>query len=280
MPTFRTECDVEADRSTVWKFVKDINNWADMFPGYQRHLELGADFYRWEIRGETGAWSRLVEFDVQVMEWNEPESVVFALEGRTEPITGTGSFRTSSADSSDHCRVVFELDARASGAAAPMINALLERFLRERADDFLADLGSRITTLRPGVPALRDALQVVPTGPGYIDLACTGPRNGDTERWLLERLEPALRRWPYVRRVDRFQVASTSKLATFRYWLRTSDVRASFRHPFPAELVAEAGMRDIQVEAPMAFHRLSRWRSRPWSARVDAARSRWLRKSP
>lgn len=139
MPSFSQEIEATVPQEAAWTFVRTLGNWASLFPGYQRHLEVDDDNFVWQIRGESGVWSRLVEFEVHVQEWNEPGEVRFALRGKTEPVTGTGRF--SLKPTSDQATAMgFELTAEGRGPTAPLLNALLKKFVAEQSGPFLERL--------------------------------------------------------------------------------------------------------------------------------------------
>jgi len=79
-------------REIVWDFVKDIDNFAPFFLGYQEHrIENDTDSV-WVLKGDLGAMTRRLEFRVHITEWNGPDVVRFEIQGLNEAMTGEGTF--------------------------------------------------------------------------------------------------------------------------------------------------------------------------------------------
>jgi carbon monoxide dehydrogenase subunit G len=224
VPKLSDEISVDADRSALWAYAKEVDNWARLFPGYQRHLLVDTDHYFWQVRGEAGAWSRLIEFDVYVTAWSDPEDVRFRLESRSEPVQGTGRFYTRS----DQTGTVmgFELDLQATGSAAPMINALLKKYVTELSGPFLAALRQ---DLEERGRAVEDGPVVsVPYGtPGVVIVEYRAPRTSQVEDWWRRTRLPALLGQSAVRSVRRLELTITGALAEYRELIETSDMAAT-----------------------------------------------------
>lgn len=185
MPRYERQVPVNATREQVWDFVCDVDRWADLFPGYQRHVRIDEDRFTWQIRGEAGVWSRLVEFDVEVQTWNPPTNVVFELTGKTEPVQGLGTFRIS--DGQDTTSTIgFELTAEGKGPTAPMLNSLLDKFLSEQAGVFLTTLAEELLMVTQSGSAPAEARartdRAAPTAQADGEVAQAAPPDGDVER--------------------------------------------------------------------------------------------------
>ncbi|MNF41470.1 hypothetical protein D3C85_892280 [compost metagenome] len=76
----------------VWDFVKEMDNWAPLLTGYQRHEKINDDESIWFVKGELGGMTRVAEFHVKVTEWAAPDRVTFVMRGLHEPVTGAGEF--------------------------------------------------------------------------------------------------------------------------------------------------------------------------------------------
>jgi carbon monoxide dehydrogenase subunit G len=235
VPTFSDEIAVDSERRAVWSYVKDVDNWAHLFPGYQRHLLVEDDHYFWQLRGETGAWSRLVEFDVRVKEWSDPDHVVFELDSRSEPVTGTGRFYTRTADGRGSI-MGFELETHATGSAAPMINALLKRFVNEASAPFLRTLAVALSEHRDA--ADDSPSRTLPPGmPGVVIVEYRAPRTEAFDQWWRCTRLPKLRRDPYVHGFQRLEVAAGGNVVDYRELLESEDAAATLKseHAFASE---------------------------------------------
>jgi hypothetical protein len=92
MPSVEHDLLIPAPFSRVWPFVRDMDNWAPLVTGYQRHQKLNNRESVWFLKGELGGLTRVAEFKAVVEEWDENGRVSFKLVGINEPITGNGAF--------------------------------------------------------------------------------------------------------------------------------------------------------------------------------------------
>ncbi|MGE0774883.1 MAG: CoxG family protein [Sphingomonadaceae bacterium] len=95
MPSVEHDRIVAAPFSRVWPFVRDMDNWAPLVTGYQRHEKLSDTESVWHLKGELGGLTRIAEFKALVTEWDESGKVSFTLQGVNEPVTGEGHFVAS-----------------------------------------------------------------------------------------------------------------------------------------------------------------------------------------
>ncbi|HKJ23908.1 MAG TPA: SRPBCC family protein [Myxococcota bacterium] len=98
-------------REAIWDFVKDIDNFAPFFMGYQLHAQQSETKSTWVLKGDLGAMTRMLKFRVTITEWNGPDVVRFEIQGLNEAMTGEGSFRMQPYEDAG--------DAAAAEAAAP-----------------------------------------------------------------------------------------------------------------------------------------------------------------
>ena len=92
MPSAEYARIVAAPFPEVWGFVRDMDNWAPLITGYQRHEKLSDEESFWFLKGELGGLTRVAEFKVRIVEWDESGRARFDLQGVNEPVTGSGSF--------------------------------------------------------------------------------------------------------------------------------------------------------------------------------------------
>jgi carbon monoxide dehydrogenase subunit G len=91
MPTVAYTTEMRMPLDTVWAFIRDMNNWAPLLTGYQKHEILDGTDSLWTLKGEMGILSRRVELFAHVTEWIEPERVSFTLKGINEVVEGGGT---------------------------------------------------------------------------------------------------------------------------------------------------------------------------------------------
>ena len=90
MPEVEYTTKMALSRELVWEFVKDMNNWAPMLTGYQKHEIIDDKDSIWTLKGDVGILSRMVRLKAHVTEWSDRDRVAFTLEGQNEKVDGGG----------------------------------------------------------------------------------------------------------------------------------------------------------------------------------------------
>lgn len=134
---------VPVAREAVWRFVRDISNWADAVPGYQTHVVVDDERSRWTVKGDLKVVSRVVEVEVVVTAWREPHEVCFTLRGLNEQVHGHGRFVTTASGPGETV-LGFHLAMQAGGTIGPMVDALLQPVLPKLAAVFAGNLARRL----------------------------------------------------------------------------------------------------------------------------------------
>lgn len=228
MPAVRRDAEVRADRENVWAFVRKLDNWAPLLPGYERHVERNENSFWWQVRGESGPFSRLLELDVNVSRWNDPDDVVFDLKALNEPFGGRGRFATVAAGNGT--RLSFELELDAYGATAPMVNVLIARYLNGSATTFLDNVVECIAA-EPRPDAASDEAEALRGRRGHIVVTYRAPRDPEFETWLHGPHYDDLLRQPAVRAVRRLEpIDATGDTAFYVALIESDDLEATLRY--------------------------------------------------
>jgi hypothetical protein len=90
MPEVEYSTRMHLTPEEIWEFVKDMNNWAPMLTGYQKHEIQSETDSIWTLKGDVGVLSRMVQLKAHVTEWNGPAKVAFTLTGLNEQVDGGG----------------------------------------------------------------------------------------------------------------------------------------------------------------------------------------------
>jgi carbon monoxide dehydrogenase subunit G len=245
MPAVHREADVPVAPDAVWRFVRRLDNWAPLLPGYERHVERDESSFWWQVRGESGPFSRLLELDVNVSSWNEPEDVRFDLQALNEPFGGSGRFATARRDG--RTQLTFELELNAKGAMAPMVNTLIASYLDGSATTFLDNVVTRIAQQASGREA--DAAERLRGQRGAIVVTYTAPRSREFEAWLHGPHYDDLLRQPQVRSVRRLEpVDATGDRAFYMALIESDDLGATlaYRNGAGRPAQAEADERGLE----------------------------------
>lgn len=125
MPIAEYSTSTKLPIETIWNFVKEMDNWADLVTGYQSHEKQSDEDSTWVLKGDLGPMSRMLKLQVHITEWNGPERVAFELKGINELMDGHGIFELST----------YEEEAVPGADAAPaerknFILRLLEAIMR------------------------------------------------------------------------------------------------------------------------------------------------------
>lgn len=133
--------DVPIER--VWNFVKDMDHWAPLVPGYIRHEKLNSRQSTWEFYTDIGIMKKKISLMVTIKEWIEPTKVTFDLKGLNENFTGKGYFQADSIGVGK-TRMTGYLDIVAEGIMGKMVNKILQTTIPEMAEEMTANIASKI----------------------------------------------------------------------------------------------------------------------------------------
>jgi len=157
VPSVEHDRIVAAPFSRVWPFVRDMDNWAPLVTGYQRHEKLSDTESVWHLKGELGGLTRVAEFKALVTEWDESGKVSFTLQGVNEPVTGEGNFVAEALGSAAEAPVPAAPEPARPGFFARITQAIA-RFVYNRI--FGAPARSQPSTA-PAAPAGGEETRIV-----------------------------------------------------------------------------------------------------------------------
>jgi len=151
-------------REVIWDFVKDLDNFAPFFMGYQEHHQETETESIWVLKGDLGAMTRMLKFKVNITEWNGPDIVRFEITGINEAMTGVGTFELKPFEDESDVAAADVAPAATKGPIARFFEAIFRFFFQlvrgkpERAEG--ADTGPAAGTTR-----IEFRLRVDPGGP-------------------------------------------------------------------------------------------------------------------
>jgi carbon monoxide dehydrogenase subunit G len=128
MPQGKHEILIDVPIEKVWDFVKDMDNWAPLLPGYISHEKLNEKQSKWTFKETVGVLKKKISLQVTIKEWVEPVRVTFDLKGINENLTGNGYFKADPVDV-NRTRMTGYLEMTAEGALAPVMNAVMKTSL-------------------------------------------------------------------------------------------------------------------------------------------------------
>ena len=134
---------IQVERTAVWQFVKDLNNWAPLAKGYQSHEIVNDNESIWTVKGDIGPISRVTKFNIHITEWLENEGVTFVMKGLNEPINGQGAIRlVDDPDGGTEIRANAEIQV--GGALGPVVNHLIVPWIGAGADELVTKIAQAL----------------------------------------------------------------------------------------------------------------------------------------
>ncbi|NHM33957.1 CoxG family protein [Neobacillus terrae] len=149
MPSGKTEIIMDLSIREVWNFVKDMDSWAPLVPGYITHKKISEHLSEWVFKQDIGIIKKKVTLLITIKEWIEPEKVTFTLNGVTENITGEGYFQAESLGK-NRTKMTGYLDMTAGGPIAAMMNAVLKNSVPKTGEKMTAAIAAKLGEIKAG----------------------------------------------------------------------------------------------------------------------------------
>ena len=141
MPSGMHQVELELPITVIWNFVKDMDNWAPLVPGYVNHEKLNNHQSTWEFKGDIGILKKTVSLMIDIKEWIPPHRVSFDL--KAEKYTGEGYFEAK-AINTNKTKLIGYLDVTAVGAMEGMKNSLLKNAIPKSAEEMAEAISSKL----------------------------------------------------------------------------------------------------------------------------------------
>ncbi|GEB30703.1 MULTISPECIES: CoxG family protein [Brevibacillus] len=143
MPQGIHDIEVPLPIRTVWEFVRVLDHWVVLVPGYISHEVINERRVTWSFTGDIGILKKEISLQVDITEWNEPTEVKFMLTGINENFTGEGYFKAQ--ELGEKCtKMTGFLDITAKGLKAPMVNSILKSHVPQLTTELAEAVASRM----------------------------------------------------------------------------------------------------------------------------------------
>ncbi len=142
MPSGMHQVELELPIGVIWNFVKDMDNWAPLVPGYLTHEKLNNRQSTWEFKGDLGIMKKKFSLMIDIKEWRPPTKVCFDLKG--EKYFGEGYFEAD-AINKNKTRLTGFLDVTAVGSMEAMKNSLLKNAISKSAEEIALAISAKLT---------------------------------------------------------------------------------------------------------------------------------------
>ncbi|WP_442599751.1 CoxG family protein [Neobacillus sp. D3-1R] len=147
MPSGIHHIEINLPIEDIWNFVKDMDNWAPLVPGYIQHEKLNEKQSTWEFKSDIGIMKKKVSLMITINEWIEPTKVIFQLTGINEKFRGNGYF-TAEPLSSEKTKMTGFLDIHAEGAMGGMVNNILKTVVPKTAEELAEAISLKLEELK------------------------------------------------------------------------------------------------------------------------------------
>lgn len=131
----------------VWNFVKNMDNWAPLVPGYTEHVMKNDQESVWRIHGDLGVVEKTVSLKVTITEWIEPTNVRFQVSGLNGNCTGEGYFKASSL-SENETEMTGYLNMKIKGMMGTVVNPILKTLLPKAGRQFTETVAAEMLRAR------------------------------------------------------------------------------------------------------------------------------------
>lgn len=146
MPSGTHQIEVELPINKIWDFVKDMDNWAPLIPGYIQHRKITNRQSTWELYSNIGFIKKKINLMATIKEWIEPTRVTFNLEGLNEELSGGGYFLAELIDK-NKTRITGFLEITAGGTLGPLVNEVLKSYLPKVTEEMTIGIATKLKEL-------------------------------------------------------------------------------------------------------------------------------------
>lgn len=140
---------IASSQQTVWTFIKDMNNWAPLIPGYLAHEMISANEVIWVFEADLGFIKKPVKLKIDIIDRQEPTLLHFKLEGLSDNFSGGGHFKIVETDQTTSSLEGY-LDISSGGLMGAMMNPILKTFVPKTIEELTNNI---TTTIVSGIPA-------------------------------------------------------------------------------------------------------------------------------
>lgn len=145
MPSGIHQVILDVPIEVIWNFVKDMDNWAPLVPGYVIHEKINSRQSTWEFQGDIGLFKKKVNLMINIKEWSPPTRVSFDLEG--EKYTGNGYFEVKEIKRNQSQLTGF-IEVNAIGKMEGMKNSFLKNAIPKSAEEIATAISAKLEELK------------------------------------------------------------------------------------------------------------------------------------
>lgn len=134
-------------QQTAWDFIKNMDNWAALIPGYLAHEMVSNDEVIWVFEADLGFIKKPVKLKIDIAERQEPSAIQFKLEGLSDNFTGGGHFKLAEVDG-ENSSLEGYLDISSGGLMGAMMNPILKTFVPKTIEELTNNIATELTAVQ------------------------------------------------------------------------------------------------------------------------------------
>lgn len=143
MPEGTYTKELHIPRATIWDFIKDMDHWAPLVPGYITHHIRNDKQSTWKFKGDLGFIQKKIHLRVDITEWKEPSLITFQLTGLNEKFSGNGYFKAQEKSDST-TNMTGHLTINAKGLKGALVNSVLKTFVPNLTRDLTTNISDKL----------------------------------------------------------------------------------------------------------------------------------------
>ncbi|MBW8347859.1 SRPBCC family protein [Bacillus sp. IITD106] len=143
MPSGMHQVEVDLPIHKVWIFVKDMDNWAPLIPGYIQHRKFTNRQSIWKFYSDIGIIKKKTSLMVTIKEWIKPTKVTFDLKGESGKLSG-GGYYLAEEIGKNKTRITGFLHITAKGAMGRMVNEVLKSYVPKVTEEMATAIAAKL----------------------------------------------------------------------------------------------------------------------------------------
>jgi carbon monoxide dehydrogenase subunit G len=145
MPSGTHQVEIQLPINDIWDFIKDMDNWAPLVPGYITHSKINNHQSYWNFQSESGLIKKKVSLIIDITEWKEPNKVSFQLSSKK--YSGCGYFQALPLYE-NKTKMTGYLEISAEGTMGSVKNAVLKTVLPKKTEELAVAISLRLEELK------------------------------------------------------------------------------------------------------------------------------------
>lgn len=135
---------LQISSNTLWAFLQNKEEWAQLVPGYLHHELSAENEMIWVFKGDFGIVEKAVKLQLNIKEIEEGKRISFDLIGLSDNLNGEGYFEMESIEPGSY-HLIGNLNMKAGGFLSSMINPVLEKFVPQTIEQHVKSMAQHVS---------------------------------------------------------------------------------------------------------------------------------------